>query len=150
MRLFRHSMMRRIILLTLLSWGLLTQVATVYACEFKNGEKQISCCCDTAIKMDCADNAAPCNNPNDNTSYDSTNISTSACCNVSYGVTDASPASTSATLQLLLLDAPQPPPTLPEYQPGTVSNYAPLVALPTFTPSSPGTSTYLRTQRLRI
>jgi len=153
MQLFRHSMMRRFILFILLSWGLLAQLATVYACDTHNGGKQISCCCDSGVKMDCAHKGSPCNNADDSATYDSINTFSSSCCSISYGVTDVSPASATsvaAAIQLLLLDAPQPPPVPRHQHPDSIIADTPLIVFSTFTPSTSGTSTYLRTHRLRV
>lgn len=160
MHFFRHNLVRRTTLLFLLSWGILAQVATVYACESENGKKQISCCCDNAIKKDCKhqqsktnDNKCEKSNSDlgDNISLDTPAPSASSCCEISYGATDTSIVS-SGTLtaqQVVLLDAPQPPPLLPSNLYGLnfyrVSLQDQLATNFTLT-----TDTYLTTQRLRI
>ena len=129
MHIFRHYLLRRFTLLVLLSWGLLTQVSTIYACEAENGKKQLNCCCeDGIVKKDCKHKKTNSGNNNCDTKqgnshhsgFDSeTTIynnnydinSSSACCNVSYGITGASLTSqASVSLKVLLLDAPRPPP----------------------------------------
>lgn len=160
MNAFRSKLIRRSTLLFLLSWGVLAQVATVYACEAENGKKQVSCCCDNAIKKDCKHQQSKPNNNKcdksisdlgDKISLDAPTPPASTCCEISYGATDSSIAS-SGTLtaqQVVLLDAPQPPPLLPSSHYG-LSYYR--VSLPgqlatNFTLTS---DTYLITQRLRI
>lgn len=157
---FRHYLVRRTTLLLLLSWGVLTQVATVYACEAENGKKQISCCCENAINKDCKHQQSKTSNnkcdksSNDlgeNLNLDAPVPSASTCCEISYGATDTSIVS-SGTLtaqQVVLLDAPQPPPLLPSSHYG-LSFYR--VSLPgqLATKFTLTTDTYLITQRLRI
>jgi len=156
-------MVRRITLLVLLTWGALTHVATVYACESDNGKKQISCCCDTSLKKDCNKNKPKsdnrCANPGnivdlDNSLNQNISLSTdSTCCEISYGVTNASVVSSnsSTTNQVLLLDAPQPPPLLPYYL-STVffHNVQHTLHYPSLTANFSHTNTFLKTHRLRI
>ena len=146
MHFFRHNMIRRFTLLILLSWGLLTQVATVYACDSEGGKKQIGCCCDTAGKMDCKTNS-------DSVTHNSSNNTAGACCDISYGVSDTSMLSSnsaSTTLQVLLLDASQPPPILLSHQPDVLFQIVSLTIPQLSTPPTTGTHIYLHTQRLRI
>ena len=127
MHIFRHYLLRRFTLLLLLSWGMLTHVATIYACESENGKKQLSCCCDDGIiKKDCKHKKSnsgsnKCDSSNNNQSGLDTDVtfpsniydgySSASCCEVSYGITDASLTSqASVSLKVLSLDAPRSPP----------------------------------------
>ncbi len=144
----RNRTFRRLVLATTLFMGLFTQFQTVFACEFKDGKLQITCCCETSGDMSQGcDMGGGCDLPAGLVNSDGN------CCETSY---QAVPGVTAITPQLhvqqvLLLDAPQPPPVLVS----SLSHPVPVIThsytLPHQGTSSPlGTLTYLRTQRLRI
>ena len=144
----RNSTFRRFVIVTTLFMGLFTQFQTVFACQFKDGKLQIVCCCDKAGDMSkgcdkgggCNDSAGPISNGMN-------------CCETSY-----QPAPGAIAIapdlhaqQVLLLDAPQPPPILTSFDiqifPALrqnirfYSNHPPRVT---------GTQTYLLTNRFRV
>lgn len=169
MHIFRHNLLRRLTLLVLLSWGMLTHVATVYACEAEKGKKQLSCCCDDGImKKDCkhkkshsgSNNCDTKNGDSNHNGFDPEvtfpgNIydisSSTACCEVSYGITGTSLTSqASVSLKVVLLDAPRPPPAF-TYLPDTVTLDD--VAIPEYSlhhVHHAKSAIFLHTRRLRI
>ncbi|HHI93706.1 MAG TPA: hypothetical protein ENK04_09390 [Gammaproteobacteria bacterium] len=145
----RHHSFRRFVIATTLFLGLFTQFQTVFACEFNDGKLQIVCCCDTAgdMSMGC-DMGGGCNG-----SAGPASSSTMNCCETAY-----QPAPTATAIapdqhvqQVLLLDAPQPPPIPASFdlkthpassQTANFLSHAP--------PRVTGTQTYLLTNRFRI
>lgn len=144
----RNSSFRRFVVATLVFLGLFSQFQTVFACELMDGKAKPVCCCDEpggmaggcGMDSGCQDQA-----PDSATAMD--------CCAVSYQQAPSAKATPSGSigLQVLLLDAPQPPPIpvsfhVPEFP---SLNYAPRYTrvLP---PRVAGTYTYLLTNRFRI
>ncbi len=144
----RNSSFRRFVIATTLFMGLFTQFQTVFACEFKDGKLQFVCCCDEAgdMSMGC-DMGGGCN---DSAGPVSSGMN---CCEVSY---QSVPSATAIApdlhaQQVLLLDAPQPPPILTSFDLQTISASSQTFRFSTNTPSRvTGTQTYLLTQRFRI
>ncbi len=149
----RNSSFRRLVIAATLFMGLFAQFQTVFACEFKDGKLQPVCCCDDLsgksgdMTKDCAEGDS-CDNPQATPTSDNT-----TCCDVSYqqvpGATAISP--TQHSQQVLLLDAPQPPPLLPSFNFNTSQASSQPVIFSGNTPTRvTGTQTYLLTQRFRI
>jgi len=144
----RNQSFRRLVIATTLFLGLFTQFQTVFACEFKDGKLQIVCCCDKAGDMSKGcDNGGGCN--------DSAGLISSGmnCCETSY-----QPAPSAIAIapdlhaqQVLLLDAPQPPPIITSFDlktlPASRQTIGFLSASP---PRVTDTQTYLLTNRFRI
>ncbi|MFV2055506.1 MAG: hypothetical protein ACC707_03520 [Thiohalomonadales bacterium] len=144
----RNRTLQRRIIATILFLGLFSQFQNVFACEYKDGKLQLVCCCDEPGDMskDCEQNDA-CNDSGIPVTSEKT------CCEVSFH------AGLSATIigterhvpQVLLLDAPQPPPLLTSFvlQALPTPNYAIRInsELP---PTLIGSQTYRLTQRLRL
>ncbi len=142
----RNPLFRRFVIATVVFLGLFTQFQMVFACELMDGKAQYVCCCDEPgdMAMGCTmgggcGNGAPMAGMN--------------CCQVSYQDNPAAKATTpgSPSLQVLLLDAPQPPPIpvsfdAPDFVPQ--SNVVRFAAIPP--PPLAGTDTYLLTNRFRI
>lgn len=145
----RNKLFRRFVISTTLFMGLFTQFQSVFACEYKDGKLQSVCCCDKSgeISRDCAEN----DRCDDQQATHEATLDN--CCDVSYQAAPGATAisSTPYSQQVLLLDAPQPPPLLARFEFQTLT-----VSTPTFT--SPrntstrvsGTQTYQLTQRYRI
>ncbi len=143
-----HPSFRRFVIAATLFMGLFTQFQVVFACEFKDGKLQFVCCCDEAgdMSMGC-DMGGGCNGLAGPVS------SGMNCCETSY---QPAPSATAIApgqhaQQVLLLDAPQPPPILTTFD-------LQIVPLPSQTigflfntpPRITGTQTYLLTSRFRI
>lgn len=144
----RNSSFRRFVILTTLFLGLFTQFQTVFACEFKDGKLQIVCCCDEAgdMSMGC-DMGGGCN--------DSTGLVTNGmnCCETSYQPAPSATATAPGqhAQQVLLLDAPQPPPILVSFDLKTTPASRQIIGFLSATPPRvTGTQTYLLTNRFRI
>ncbi|WP_072659973.1 hypothetical protein [Mariprofundus micogutta] len=143
-----HSFLRQFVLLTLLLSSTLPSIQTVFACDFMDGKVQTVCCCEgPEAMMDCETGGGGCD----------TNeaIPASGCCEVTdvyQPVLDAVALPGSHSFQLLMLDAPQPPPvllsSLLSHGMGVRFQDAPF--LYSFPPWGSGTNTYLLTSRLRI
>ena len=145
----RSPFIRRVIVTLLLFVGQLTQFQTLYACELMEHDKPSkTCCCDEPGdmgKMACKQGG---------TCQDQSSIKAGeGCCNVSYEPTQETQASgtTIPSQQLLLLDAPQPPPTFAwfdffEILPENHSSFA----LVHSSPSLPDKPVYFLTRRFRI
>lgn len=140
----RNPLFRRFVAATVMVLGLFTQFQVVFACELMDGKVQYVCCCDEPGSMGCAMGGG---------CHDSRDTQTQNCCAVSYepmpNATAIAPESHS--LQVLLLDAPQPPPIpvssdIPEFSP---DNHA-LRFTHALAPHVAGTDTYLLTNRFRI
>lgn len=144
----RNPLFRRLLVATLMILGLFAQFQMVFACELMDGKAKPVCCCDKpgdmakgcALGGGCQDQAGPVSSPAD-------------CCQVSYEPVPSATAIApeSHTQQVLLLDAPQPPPIpatfiLPDFATSRSSlrfNY------PRSLPVT-GTHIYLLTNRFRI
>ena len=149
----RNRSFRRLIISATLFMGLFTQFQTVFACEFKDGKLQVVCCCDTLsnssgnMPKDCSEKNQ-CANQQAVPTPDNT-----TCCDVSYQQVPGATAISSAqhSQQVLMHDAPQPPPIL-------TSSVSQIIFTATHTAhlstdvslSGIGTQTYLLTQRFRI
>lgn len=139
---------RGFVVATLVFLGLFSQFQTVFACELMDGKAKPVCCCDEpgdmaggcAMGGGCQDQA-----PGSATAMD--------CCAVSYQEAPSAKATPpgSASLQVLLLDAPQPPPIPVSFH---VPEFLPVDHTPRYThlipPRVAGTETYLLTNRFRI
>jgi len=103
----RNPTFRRLVVASILFLALFTQYQVLFACEKMDSQVSTICCCDEPGGMSkgcaqgggCLDEAGPVTNATD-------------CCEVSYApVTNATTTTPSAsTQQVVLLDAPQPPP----------------------------------------
>lgn len=123
--------------------GLFSQLQAVFACELMGGGERYVCCCDEQSDEGCAMGGGC----QDQLATPDTN-----CCSVSYQPLPGSDAivSDSHAQQVVLLEAPQPPPAL--LLSLTVLN-PPGNTLPIFfssTTSPPGNLIYLLTRRLRV
>jgi len=144
----RNRSLQRRIIATILFLGLFGQFQTVFACEYKDGKLQLVCCCDEPGDMskDCEQNDA-CNDSGMPVS------STSPCCEVSFhaGPTATVIGTVQHSPQVLLLEAPQPPPLLTSFvqlnlATSNLAQHPTLHLTPTFT----SIQTYRLTQRFRI
>ena len=145
----RNHSFRRLVVATILFMGLFTQFQTVFACEFKDGKLQFVCCCDNSGDMskNCAENDQCGEQPAVPTS-DNAN-----CCDVSYQQAQSATAISSAqhSQQVLVLDAPQPPPVLTSFDLQTIPTENQTVhKLTDVSLSVFSTQTYLLTQRFRV
>ncbi len=140
----RNPSFRRIVIAISLFMGLFSQFQTVFACELMSGVAQYICCCDEPGAMGCEKGGA---------CHDQSGAGGEDCCTVSYqqvlGSIAIAPASHAQ--QVLLLNAPQPPP-IPvsfDFQNVPPANHATRIAnsLP---PPVAGIDTYLLTNRFRI
>jgi len=144
----RNPFIRRVIVALLLLVGPLTQFQTLYACELMEHDKpSMVCCCDepgdmglTGCEMDgaCQDQAG---------------MVDDSCCDVSYEPSQVAQASGSSTQsqQVLLLDAPQPPPILASFNfPEIVPLNHAVRFIPRSSPPLPDKPVYLLTNRFRI
>jgi hypothetical protein len=153
----RNRSFRRLVIAATLFMGLFTQFQAVFACGFKNGQIQFFSNCDNSgdktgdhtidISNDCAEN-------NQCAEQQAVPKSDNAiCCDVSYQQLPSTTAISSAqhNQQVMVLDAPQPPPILASFS----IKIIPAVNRTTqfFTNVSllgASTQTYLLTQRFRI
>lgn len=142
------SPFRRFVITLVIFMGLFSQFQTVFACELMDGKAKPVCCCDKPGGMSkgcamggaCQDQAGPAPSPAD-------------CCQVSYEPVPSATAIApeSHAKQVLLLDAPQPPPIpaafiLPDFTTSRTSlRFNHSRSLPVT-----GTHTYLLTNRFRI
>lgn len=144
----RALFFRRFVIMITLFMGLFTQFQVVFACEFKDGKIQFICCCDEAADMsmgcdlggDCNDSVGPAS-------------SGANCCEVSYQPVPSATAigPQQHIQQVLLLDAPQPPPILTSFDLHIILASSQTVCfLTNIPPRVTGTQTYLLTQRFRI
>lgn len=144
----KNSSSRRFVITLVIFMGLFAQFQTVLACELMDGKAKPVCCCDKPGDMSkccatgsgCQDQAGPV-------------PSLANCCQVSY---EPVPSATAIapeyrTQQVLLLDAPQPPPLpatfiLPDF---ATSRSTLRFNYPRSLPVS-GTHIYLLTNRFRF
>lgn len=142
----RNTSLRRIVALLFLISGLSVQVQTLFACQLMDDGPKTTCCCDEHKDGGCAMGGG----------CDSTPGSMATdCCDVTVDVDmqDMTVAATTAAKLITHLDAPQPPPAAP------VSTELKLT-LPNHPvhphphdyslSGSPGTQTYLVTNRFRL
>jgi hypothetical protein len=145
----RNRSFRRLVIATTLFMGLFTQFQTVFACEFKDGKLQFVCCCDNSgdISNGCVENNQCPEQQAGPISVDA------ACCDVSYQQVPSATVIISAqhSQQVLVLDAPQPPPILSLFDLQTIpaANHAACFTTDVSLLVT-GTQTYLLTQRFRI
>lgn len=144
----RNPSFRRFVVATLVFLGLFSQFQMVFACELMDGKIQSVCCCDEPGDMsNGCDMGGGCQDqvPGSATSID--------CCKVSYQEAPSAKATPpgSASIQVLLLDAPQPPPIPVSFE---ITLFTPASHTPRLTrflpPRVAGTDTYLLTNRFRI
>jgi len=146
----RNPLFRRFVAATLMFVGLFAQFQMVFACELMDGKAKPVCCCDEPGDMSKGcDMGGGCQDQAGGPVPDK-----AACCQVSYEPVPSATAIApeSHTQQVLLLDAPQPPPipatfALPDF------SRSPAFTLrfdQATTPSAAGTDTYLLTNRFRI
>jgi len=147
---FRQHSLRKSLWLIVLLGSLFTQTQTLFACELMDGEPSTKCCCDEDMSKGCPMGGG-CETPD--------NSMPAGCCDISadisVGLADVAVAADAHHIkQILPLDAPQPPPALP-----VASDLSRLFSdhSGTFVTDdvslsvhSPGTHTYLVTNRFRI
>lgn len=143
-----NPLFRRFVVATLVFLGLFSQFQVVFACELMDGKAKPVCCCDEpgGISTGCdMGGGCPDQAPGSATGMD--------CCTVSYQEAPSAKATPpgSTSLQVLLLDAPQPPPIPVSFY---VPEFLPVDHAPRYTrlilPRVAGTDTYLLTNRFRI
>jgi len=144
----KNSPFRRFMITLVIFMGLFSQFQTVFACQLMDGKAKPVCCCDKPGDMSkgchmgggCQDQAIG-------------SATGADCCVVSYqevpSATATPPGATSH--QVLLLDAPQPPPIPASFH---VPEFHPVDHTPHHTrfipPRVAGIDTYLLTNRFRI
>jgi hypothetical protein len=145
----RQHPLRKGLWLIVLLGSLITQTQSLFACELMDNGPQTKCCCDEGMDKGCPMGGG----------CDTTDAGiVSGCCDIStktnVGLQDVAVADSHHSKQVLLLDAPQPPPVV-------LTTNEILIPLPDATNalviydaflsfSSPGTHTYLVTRRFRI
>lgn len=141
----RNASFRRFVIGLFLFSGLFSQFQAVFACELMGSGERYVCCCDEHGDKGC---------PMGGVCHNQQNTPDADCCAVSYQAAPGSNAmvSDSHAQQVVLLEAPQPPPallfSLTALKP---PNALPVLFAPTaLPPGSPGTLTYLLTRRLRV
>lgn len=124
--------------------GLLSQFHVAYSCELMDSKTQYTCCCDVSEGKGC-EMGGGCHDQQSATDTD--------CCDISYETAPGVYAAKydARSLQVLLLDAPQPPPI----DTSLVSSESPRLQLRSgvsfaHPPKVGGTQTYLLTNRFRI
>ena len=146
-KLAHSAILRQLVLTLLLLSSTLPSIQSVFACNHMDGMIQVTCCCEGSEAMGCDMGGGGCDA--------NEAIPVSGCCEVTdvyQPVIDAVALPGSHSFQLLMLDAPQPPPALLS----SLFSYdlgLNLQASPYLNPSPPwrlGTKTYLLTNRLRI
>lgn len=144
----RNLFIRRVIVALFLLVGSLTQFQTLYACELMgDGKPKMVCCCDEPGDM----GVMGCEM--DGACQDLAGLIDDSCCNVSYEPSQVAqaPGTSTQSQQVLLLDAPQPPPILASFD---FSDIVPLSHAVRFVPRSspplPDKPVYLLTSRFRI
>lgn len=144
----KSSPFRRFVITLVIFMGQFSQFHTVFACELMGGMAKPVCCCDKPGNMSkgcamdggCQEQAGSVSSPAD-------------CCQVSYEPVPSATAIApeSHSLQVLLLDAPQPPPIPATF---ILSDFATSRSSLRFiyprSLSVTGTHTYLLTNRFRI
>ena len=152
----RNLTFRRLVVALLLLLGPLTQFQTLYACELMgDGKPKMVCCCDEPGEMGamgCKMDGACQDQPMNGGMMGDAMIG-DGCCELSYQPSQTAEASHpgSHAQQVVMLDAPQPPPipvsfNLPELVPtGHVVVFVSRFSLPL-----PDEPVYLLTNRFRI
>lgn len=148
----RHQSFQRHVIAFILFFGLFVQFQLVFACEYKDGKLQLLCCCNETgdesggMSKDCAQGDK----------CSSATGSSNNCCNVSINL-GPNALSTSSHLhnpQVLLLEAPQPPPLVSSIQLRPIVTSNKIIqntdSYLAFSAINAGNQTYLRTLRLRI
>jgi len=151
----RNLSFRRSVIALTLFLGLFTQFQMVFACEYKDGKLQFVCCCneDGKMSMD-KDMSMTCDMSGECGASAGPPPGGMKCCDVSY---QPAPSTTAIApelhaQQVLLLDAPQPPPLI-------LTSFDLLIFPPSSRtigflshppPPLAGTRTYLLTNRFRI
>lgn len=137
---FSNLSFRRAVIACLILAGLLAPLRTVFACQLMEGRKQYACCCH-GREDKCQHGGCP---------HDQSG-GKAGCCDVFHEIAaDASASLGGYAFQVLLLEAPRPPPVSALLgEPAAVQT-----VVPNFRSSPPvwfaGTHTYLSTQRFRI
>ncbi|HED17880.1 MAG TPA: hypothetical protein ENI74_00025 [Gammaproteobacteria bacterium] len=141
----RNASFRRFVIGLFLFTGLFSQFQAVFACELMGDGERTVCCCDEHGDKGCAMGGG---------CHDQQTTPDTDCCAVSYQSPPGSDAivSDSHAQQVVLLEAPQPPPALlfslsALNPPNPLSVLFGPTALP---PGSPGNLTYLLTRRFRV
>lgn len=126
----------------------MTQIQTLYACELMGDNKpKIVCCCDEPSDigmMSCE---------KDGVCQDQAGMVSDGCCDISYQSSQVAQASgaSAQSRQVLLLDAPQPPPILASFDfPEIVPLSHSVRFVPRSSPPLPDKPVYLLTSRFRI
>ncbi|RLA45080.1 MAG: hypothetical protein DRR06_08085 [Gammaproteobacteria bacterium] len=142
----RIPSIRRLIVTLLLLTGPLTQFQTLYACELMDdSEPQMICCCDEPGDMGmmgCAMDAS---------CQDQSGTMANGCCEISYQSSEVAPHPSFHAQQVVMLDAPQPPPIPVSFHFPDIIPPSPTVAF-VFRSSLllPDKPVYLLTSRFRI
>jgi len=148
----RNLTLRRLIVALLLLVGPLTQFQTLYACELMgDGKPKMVCCCDEPGGMGAMGCKMDGTCPDQPMMGDA--MMEDGCCDISYQPSQTAEASHpgSHAQQVVMLDAPQPPPipvsfNFPEIVPaGHVVGFTSRSSLPL-----PDKPVYLLTNRFRI
>lgn len=146
---FRHHPLRKGLWLIILFGSLLSQTQNLFACDLMDSGPQTTCCCDEDMGNGC---------PMGGGCDTSDSGLVTGCCEVStqvdVGLQDVAMTDSHHNKQVLSLDAPQPPPAIiitSEFL-LPLSDLADKLAVNDFSISvpSPGTHTYLVTNRFRI
>ncbi len=147
MTVFRNINLQRIFSTLILFAALFSQIQTLYACDSIESKPKMVCCCGDH-------DAAICPMANNCAMHEQT-VKT-ACCELSYDIlNDAGMMNSVATVDYLtlLLDGPQPPPTI-DFQQISSSSLpiaSPLLqAAPESSTFNRNNPTYLLTRRLRL
>ena len=150
---FRQHPLRKSLWLIVLLGSLLTQTQTLFACELMGGGPATTCCCDEDMSNGCPmskNGAGGCEMPDNGIPTGCCDVST----DISVGLPDVAVADSHHFKQVLALDAPQPPPALifATDLSVQVSVHSVKITVNDFSSSvsSPGTHTYLVTNRFRI
>ncbi|HHJ14480.1 MAG TPA: hypothetical protein ENJ79_08930 [Gammaproteobacteria bacterium] len=148
----KNPLLRRAVVALLLLLGPLTQFQTLYACEVmehdhKDGRPSMVCCCDKLGEM------AMMACEMDGSCQDQAGGMAKGCCDISYEPSQTAEASAPGyqSQQVLLLDAPQPPPILVSFD---LPDIVPLKRADGLgarsSPPLPPKPVYLLTRRFRI
>lgn len=132
--------------------GLFTQFQVVFACEFIDGKIQYVCCCDEQVAMTNDLGCAKISGYLDEQQVGPASIAAS-CCEMSYQQIPATLAISSKLhdQQVLLIDAPQPPPILVSFMSQTMSAASQAGRNSIYSPArTMGPRIYLLSKRFRI
>ncbi len=147
MKVFRSETLRRIAALALLLAGGLIQAQTVFACTITGAQANTACCCEGENTSQHCHSSVTCTDAN--------NVSQATpCCTVSVQIPDHLTASVAAPDRhtVDLLDAPQPPPAVPELLAAAIDADSRQASPPQRVDAriGIGSSIYLATQRFRL